>query len=216
MLSHPSAPVCTTFFPPKRIGMSIAILLTYFGIRFGLNRQLDQLGEFASYLFEVSFVAIVGFYYWRRLRFSMPPLRRVVADGIIGLMTGFLVYKLAGPLSLTIPFQLQDKQTIALLLIVAPCLEEALFRMAIWEPLEDLFRYPWAVILSTSLIFSFAHFYAWWSVPEQFHAFVLYQTIYVFFLAFYCGLRRSQSGSMLISVLVHFGFNLGFYFGFLA
>lgn len=146
----------------------------------------------------------------------MPPLRRVIVDGIIGILAGFLVYKLAKPLSLTIPFQLQDKQTIALLLVVAPCLEEALFRMAIWEPLEDLLRAAWVVIFTTSFIFSFAHFFAWWRVPEQFHAFILYQTAYVFVLAFYCGLRRLQTGSMLISVIVHFGFNLGFYFGYLA
>ena len=52
---------------------------------------------------------------------------------------------------------------------------------------------------------------AYFAVPDEFKNFVMYQTVYVIVLGLAAGYRRLKANSVLAAILIHFGFNLGFY-----
>lgn len=193
--------------------LSLGLLVLYFVVMFPLLPRVERLGEYASYYFESGFILQTGWMFWRRLSFKIPGWRWSVLDLAIGMIAGLLIYRFAAPLGLPIPFDLSSRETLVLLLLVGPLIEEFIFRMALWELLAEFVRKPLALLLLTSAIFSFAHFFAWFSVPEAFRGFVLYQTIYTLALGIYCGFRKQKSGSMAAPVMVHMAFNLGFWLG---
>lgn len=206
-----------TFLRLSRIQLaSLTLLLVYFVVRFLLIQQVDQLGTYASYICESIFVAIVWVLFRKRIVLNVRPTSRLGIDAALMLVSGWCVYKMASPLSLVIPFNFGSTETLLFLLLIGPVLEEMIFRMSHWELLSEFISNPFVLLLLTSCIFSFAHFFAWWSVPVGLHSFVLYQAAYTFGLALYCGFRRMQTNSMAAPILVHFFFNAGFYIGFLA
>ena len=194
--------------------LSVALLALYFVVMFPLLHRLDRLGNYASYFFELAFIVITGFLVRRRLGFRIPGWESTAPDLGLGLLGGFIAYKLAAPLGLPIPFDLSSGETILLLLLIGPLIEELVFRMALWELFSEFIHGRAAILIWTSAVFSFAHFFAWFSVPAELHGFVIYQTFYTFGLGLYCGWRKQRTGSMVAPVLVHMAFNLGFLFGF--
>lgn len=192
--------------------MPIMCLGLYLAVRLGLDSVLwRNITPYAAYAFELVFVIIVGWFYRQRLKcFGFRPTQ-VLTDGLLPLGAGFATYKLALFSLLPIPFDLQSTELIFLLLIVAPVLEELIFRMALWEPIKDLTASPAVLLVSTTLLFSFGHLQALWSVPQELRAFVLYQSLYVIILGLGAGWRRLQSQTLLAPILVHFSFNLGFF-----
>lgn len=198
--------------------IAFLILVIYLSIKFLYTQQLDSLGAYAGYVFEFLFVIIVGFYYRKRLNFKCDLSKELKVSFLPALVAGCLVFLLANPLQIPIPFDLNSGETILFLLFVGPILEEFIFRMALWHPIADISK-KWnvqgasAALVVTSLLFSYAHFHSYWFVPEQFYPFIYYQTAYVIPLAFYCGYRMLKTGSLVSPIAVHMGFNLGFFIG---
>src|SRR6185312_3458442 len=94
------------------------------------------------------------------------PRAITLAIEILGaLLAGFVVYKSALRIGLTIPFDLSSKELLCLLLVIGPVIEELVFRGALWELFSCFTRSGCGLVAVTSLVFSFAHFFAWWSVP---------------------------------------------------
>ena len=91
------------------------------------------------------------------------------------------------------------------------CKEELVFRLALWEPLKALLPSKNFVLVTSALLFSVGHLIALWAVPAEYKAFVLVQTFYVILLGLGAGYRKLKTESVLSAILVHFGFNLGFY-----
>lgn len=129
------------------------------------------------------------------------------------LASGFLVYRLAKPVGIPIPFDLRDGHTLLLLLGVAPVLEELIFRMALWESFSAFSRKVRFALIGTTLLFAGGHFAAYPFVPEAYRGFVIYQTLYVLVLGAVAGLRRSKTGAVAPAIGVHFAFNFGFFLG---
>ena len=48
---------------------------------------------------------------------------------------GYIVFKVAGALRIPIPFNLSGIETVVFLLVIAPILEEAIFRFFAWKPI---------------------------------------------------------------------------------
>lgn len=170
-----------------------------------------NISEFYSYAFEMGFVGIAWFIFRKQVNL----LRNLTkVDGVallVAIFSGFLVFRAAGWMHVPIPFDLSAALTIVMLLIVAPILEELIFRMALWQALGSFIEAGWIVLLATTVLFAAGHFAAYWFVPQQFQGFVMYQTFYVVLLGIAAGWRRLQSGSVVAAVIVHFGFNLGFF-----
>ncbi len=166
-----------------------------------------------SYLFEVVFVAL-AFYVYRKnfsLNYQFSKIDSVIL--LSGGISGALVAKGSGLMHLIIPFDLTAPLTLVFLLFIGPMLEEFIFRMALWDSFKTLVKNSWFVIAITSLLFSFAHFIAFWSTPPEYKPFIYYQTSYTFALALALGWQRERTQSLAAPIMLHFLFNLGFYAG---
>ncbi|MFA6236499.1 MAG: CPBP family intramembrane glutamic endopeptidase [Bacteriovorax sp.] len=166
-----------------------------------------------SYLLELLFIFIVHYVFKDNIRLWKNFDKSDWGMSLVALLAGLLVCKLTPSLGLIIPFDFSSIETLLFLLIVAPVLEEFLFRMALWETLKTFWDNGWFLIAATSSLFSLGHFSAYWFVPDEFKNFVLYQSVYVIFLAILLGRQRLKTNSLNVPVMMHFGFNLGFYLG---
>ncbi len=118
------------------------------------------------------------------------------------------------------PFGEVNLKLIFLLLIVAPILEESLYRVGFWNVLSRIpilsskdHSASIALTVMTALLFSLAHFEAVFVVPVEFKVFVVYQSLYTFILGLILGemRRRLSFGQGWGAVIfAHFLFNLGF------
>lgn len=188
------------------------ILVTfYLVIRFGFTRQLDALGSYGSYIFEVLCVSAAIALFGKNISSSIKIFKSVSYGMVIGLGAGFGIFKLADALSIAIPFNLKGTETILFLLVVAPILEEAIFRFLVWQPVQYISKRPIVALISTSLIFSYSHLHAIWFVPPEVHNFIIYQAAYTFLLGLACGFYVYRYSSLACAILIHFAFNLGFY-----
>lgn len=189
---------------------AISLIAIYLILRMGLETFWRSASEYYSYFFEVIFV-LVTYLIWRK---NIRIWKKIdLSDFIfscIALASGFLIYKMASPIGLIVPFDFQSKLTLFFLLIVAPLLEEFLFRMALWESLKIIYNKKWFLIGTTTILFSIGHLLSYWFVPSEFKTFVVYQSIYVIFLAIALGWQRSKTNSLSVPILIHFMFNLGF------
>lgn len=192
-----------------------ALSLFYLVVRFFFASSLDAIGPYTSYAFELLLIGAACFLTRRQISVYFTVSQRAIVTSLLALPAGYLVYEAASPLGLFIPFQLDGIETVFFLLVVAPFVEEFLFRYFIWRPLETLVH-PVAAYVITTLLFAFSHFYAFWFVGEDFRGFIYYQTAYTFFLALACGYSMFRKHSLLGAILIHFFFNLGFYFGFVG
>lgn len=194
-----------------RMGAWVALAFLYLVIRFGFTVQLDSLGEYASYFLEVVAV-LVAIGLAGKSFFEMLSLRRSLVFGAMStLIAGFAVYKLASVLGILIPFDLRGTETLVLLLLFSPILEEFIFRFLLWQPIDSLLKRPVLTWVVTSFIFSYSHLHSIWFVPAEIHPFIIFQTIYTLILGFTCGYYVFRQKSLLGAILTHFFFNLGFY-----
>lgn len=194
----------------KNVWFGAFVILFFLVFRLGFDSFWQQLSPYYAYVFELAFVGTVGFIYRQQIKWKVE-----ITDNLIPVALsfagGFAIYKLAPFSGIAIPFDLTVTETIFLLLILAPILEELIFRMALWEPMKTIFKKPSTIVIGTSILFSVGHLMSLWAVPEQFRVFVLYQTLYVILLGLGAGWRRLVTGSVTAAILVHFGFNFGFF-----
>lgn len=170
-----------------------------------------NISEFYSYAFEISFVLVAYISFRSQIKLWKPPNRDDGTALLAAFSSGALICHAASWVHVPIPFDLSSLFTIFLLLVLAPVLEEAIFRMALWQAFSYLWKSNWLTVFVTTVLFAAGHFAAYWFVPEQFKGFVLYQTFYVFALGAFAGWRRLRSNVVFSAVWVHFGFNLGFF-----
>jgi membrane protease YdiL (CAAX protease family) len=187
------------------------LLGVYLGVRFLCTRWLDDLNPYASYLFEFLLVGTALILDRENLsrKFRLP--RASLALAAAFLPAGFLVFHAAGWLHIPVPFDLRGGETLFFLLLVAPVLEELIFRFFAWEPLAAVNGL--AAFAGTILLFSYAHLHSIWFVPAEVRSFVIYQAVYTLVLAAGCGICVRRYGSLSGAMAVHFAFNLGFYLG---
>jgi len=97
------------------------------------------------------------------------------------------------------------------LLILAPIIEELIFRGAIYELFKNAQVPIWVNNLINSLLFSISHMVSLDILPEEFHAFVYFQMKYAFVLGHLCAKSRERTHGVLEPMILHFAFNLMFY-----
>jgi membrane protease YdiL (CAAX protease family) len=185
----------------------------YLVISFGATKQLDAIGEYTSYIFEIGLVgfAVVLLRPHLSLRRVFKPLTLLIS--FISLVVGFAVLKIARISGLAVPIDVNNKQTVIFLLAVAPVLEELIFRFMLFKPFERIWNSKFAMV-ATSLLFSYSHLHAIWFVPPEYDKFIIYQALYTLPLAFACAWMIRRQTSLLSAILVHAMFNLGFFLAF--
>lgn len=196
--------------------MSIFIIFFYLTIRIGLNPLWETISPIYAYLFEVCFVVSCYLVYRKKKERKIFNVE-LNKDFFLRLLpwpfVGFVVYRLAQKSTILIPFEFNSVQILFLLLVVAPVLEEFIFRYALWEAVGDLVKSDELKVWISSLLFSVGHLISMFMISPDFRPFVLYQSFYVIILGFGVSQMRIKTGSITGSILIHFLFNLGFYLG---
>ncbi len=178
------------------------------------SHALEGLLRYSSYAAEVLFILMSMVLFGSRPRLDFKPIQNRLLTTLLLLsfvVAGTLIYGATFPLSVRVPFDLTATSTRVLLLLVAPLLEESIFRMALWDASRQIkpaqaFT-PWII---TSALFGAAHGVAYFYVPHEIQSFVIYQFIYTLALGFILGWLRLRTNSLTAPVLAHFLFNLGF------
>lgn len=185
----------------------------YLAVRFGLTTRLDALGTYASYIFEIGLVILTALILRPRLAWGSLIRLWPIAGALVLLAAGFGIQKLARISGLTIPMNVSEGETVLFLIVVAPILEEFVFRFLLWKPIERATSAKTAWI-TTSLLFAYSHLHAIWFVPAEYQKFLIYQTAYTLPLGLACGWMLRKQNSLLPAILLHFAFNLGFFLAF--
>lgn len=194
---------------PRTYALAILAAI-YLVIRYGFTRELDALGAYASFIFEISCVVVAAVLVGRISDWKL--VAKPAAYGIvIAWISGFAIFKLALAAGIPIPFDLRGTETILFLLVVAPLVEEGVFRFLLWQPIQTLTKHKGVALFATSLLFSYSHFHSIWFVPAEVHNFIIYQSVYTFLLGLACGYYVYRYASVTSAIVIHFGFNLGFY-----
>ena len=191
----------------------LTVFLSYLVLRVISPQYLDSVHIYASYLFELVIViwAIVRMSSKSEFRFKLSP--RITGLTVILILAGWCAHLGAATIGLVIPFDATSFETRMFLLVVAPILEELLFRQTFWKQFE-LLRLPKASAwIFTSVFFSFAHLNAIRFVPTELFTFIYYQAGYTLLLGLACGWVRQKDDSVVSAILLHAGFNLGFFLG---
>jgi len=192
---------------------SIFIIFFYLTTRILLNSIWDQLPIYLSYVYEIILVAIS---YWMYKNEEVKPwstgqIKEYATQLIPWLPLGFVVHWLAKISGITIPFDITHPTTVFLLLIVAPVLEELIFRYMLWSAVEKFVKKAEWQIWISAIFFSLGHVIIMMTLPTEFRAFVLYQAAYVVALSIGAAYLRIKTKGMIAPIALHFLFNFGFY-----
>ena len=190
---------------------ALAFLAGFLAIRFGLDHYWRQVSAYYSYAFELAFSIWVASVYRSNFRWAIRYLPEIRTGFLPALAAGFGSHALLRVMNISVPFDLSSGETIFLLLVLAPLLEELVFRLTLWEPLHALMKSPGLTLGVTSVLFSTSHGLALFFVPAEFQLFIAAQCTYTLVLGLGAGYRRWKSQSPVAAILVHFGFNLGFF-----
>lgn len=195
--------------------MAIFIIFNYIVLKFLYTNELDNMMAYGSYVFEVLFVFFVMNVYKEKTHKPRLPNVSEWFFGAVSLMLGLGVYAFATASNIPIPFDLTSMEAVLFLLVIGPILEELLFRQALWFAFEELFKNKWLTLATTSILFSFAHFYAYFHYEGEVRRFIIYQTAYTLLLGVWWGLSYLRTHNIAQNINLHMTFNLGFYIGYL-
>jgi membrane protease YdiL (CAAX protease family) len=189
--------------------ISFVLFIGYFVLKFGLEAYWRSLSFYFSYMFEVVFIIVSYSLLPKKIQLKLKSIEMFYLMALI--LIGFMLHFILKSLGVIIPFDFTNFESVMILILVGPILEEFVFRGALWNQLEIIFNHKTVVLMGTSLIFAFAHFIAYFFVSAEWYNFILIQTIYTFLLGIVLGLRMMKSKTILSPILLHIGFNLGFY-----
>lgn len=193
--------------------MPLIILLVFIVGRLVFDSFWRQFTPFYSYGFELLIILVAYFKYFRPSLLNLTTSKQTLSLTGVSFLFGLMAHKIASSSGIFIPFDFQDYTSIIILIIIAPIIEEFLFRFALWEPLDDLFKDDLTVAFISSFLFSLAHFLAVSFADGDTKIFVAYQTLYTLCLGIFCSWARVYANSLLLPLIIHFAFNLGFYVG---
>lgn len=189
-------------------------LFLFFILEFALDHFWREYTPYLKYGAEFIFICGLTFFYPLKKFLHFPKGQTLSFHLFAALISGFLTYKGIVFIKVPIPFPFNSIEIIFWLLIVAPVLEELIFRWGLWEPLTQLLpKNKLIPVLVSGLLFSAAHFMVYPHLPEQIKTFVLIQAFYTLILGIAIGLQRLRYQSLSLPILTHFAFNLGFYSG---
>ncbi len=191
----------------------LGLILFYVVARMASDSWWQGFSVWASYAFELAFVLFCFWIYRARVSWVLENGRWTWLGGAAAIVVGLGVRWFAGFTRLNVPFDFTAAETLVAALVIAPILEEGIYRVAIWEGAKDWFRNDAMVLAFSALLFSFGHLMALAFVPEEFRGFIYYQGAYVLFLGLACGWVRLRCKSPFAPMFLHFGFNAGFVLG---
>lgn len=187
-----------------------ALVALYFGVAWFFPWERFQVDSTisVSYVWDALFALVIGLLY--KLPLSSGTFSgvfpRIVAIIALAGASLFFLQLAAYPA----PFRYLERPILQLL-VLAPLLEEFVFRYAfLGASLNSLGSKNKALLLG-AVLFSLSHVPAIWHLPNEFRPFVAVQLIYTFAMGWVIGKSRVRTGGVLEPVLLHLVFNLCFY-----
>lgn len=163
-----------------------------------------------AYIFDLVFVGIITFYF-KIFDFKLfINVKGLIARVFAVIGAAALSIFIVNLFALKAPFKFLDHLFLQIL-ILAPIVEELVFRQAFYGAFRKYFQKDSHNLLLNSALFSLSHLPAIWFLPAEFKPFIIAQLIYTFFLGWLCAKSRLKSGSVYEPILLHFLFNLVFY-----
>ena len=188
------------------------VVWIFFILRYAFDENIAVLHDYVSYAIELIFVAIAGFFFKDQINWKITLTKKSFTVGAVALGAGYGIYEFAVHRDIVIPFEFNTALPIFFLLIVAPFLEELLFRFVLIGANNRFVQNQYVLIGLSAIAFSMAHFNALRYVPEVLRGFVIYQGIYTFLLGSACAVVYIRTNRRILNAIgVHFLFNLGFY-----
>lgn len=161
-----------------------------------------------SYLWDLVFVIFSSILLKVTPKFSLNKTI-LIRLPIVALLGTICIY-ISNYLELAAPFKYIENIFLQIL-ILAPIIEEFIFRYSIFELINKNQLPEKFQLLIGSLLFSLSHAHAIWFLPTEFHSFIYLQLCYTFVLGWIVTKARMNSGGILEPVILHFVFNLLFY-----
>jgi membrane protease YdiL (CAAX protease family) len=163
-----------------------------------------------SYLFDILFCISCLIIFKLQLSFGKQDLKGSISRAIAIVSIAVFTLFMTNLFVLPAPFKYIELLFLQIL-VLAPIVEELVFRYALFGALDKYFKNKNFLLLSNAILFSLSHAPAIFILPEEFHGFIYAQLVYTFFLGWICAKARLKTGSIVEPVLLHFVFNFIFY-----
>ncbi len=163
-----------------------------------------------SYVFDVIFCLAIFLGFKRKDYIGKINILGLLLQLLVVVLLACLFVYISFEMKLNAPFKYVDHLLLQIL-ILAPIIEEAVFRGAFIEFAEKL-KLNFIVSISiNSVLFSLSHLPAIWNLPNEFHSFIGFQLFYTVILGGICTYSRLKTKGLISPILLHFCFNLVFY-----
>lgn len=186
------------------------LTVLYYGMGWFFPWELFQIRSTisVSYLWDLVFAVICGALYGLNYKSfnSKGAVARFLAISALACLSIFILQYS----EVQVPFRFLERPFLQLL-ILAPLVEELVFRFAFLGAYLQVLKSKNKALLISSGLFSISHLPGMWHLPEEFTFFVVIQLVYTFFMGWVIGKARIRTGGVLEPIALHFLFNLFFY-----
>lgn len=161
-----------------------------------------------SYFWDILFATTIGLLY--KLPITKITFTKAIPRSIAILFLAVVSIIFIRTVGAPAPFKYLERPILQLL-ILAPILEEFVFRYALMgASLESINNENKAMLLG-AFLFSLSHLPGVWHLPGEFHPFIYVQLTYTFFMGWVICKARVRTGGVVEPIFLHFLFNLCFY-----
>jgi membrane protease YdiL (CAAX protease family) len=192
------------------IGFFLLVIL-YFSFSWGLPWHKLPSNVSFSYIFDLLFALSVSFFFqlqWRfKWHFSKQSLKLMIEVFVLALFSILAIWFM----DIETPFRLLSDLEWHLLLF-APILEELVFRQTFQRFLINQLGGKYVTSMLVASVFAFSHLVGLQVLPAEYVPFIGFQVFYTFTLGVICGQAMLRFHSIFAPILLHFIFNLTFYF----
>lgn len=161
------------------------------------------------YLFEIIFITIVSILLKLRVNLRVQGLKGLTSKFILTVSLAALSIALINLFEIETPFKYLDHYVIQLI-ILAPIIEELIYRHVLIGLMKIKKIDRLNILFFNSLLFSFSHAIAFFSLPSLFYPFIFIQLAYTFILGWFMTKAKMDHKSILAPIFLHFIFNLMF------
>lgn len=163
-----------------------------------------------TYIFDIVFVFFTLLVLKKKSLVGSLDLKGTSIRVVLVLIAGIICVLLTKSIGLKSPFKYVEHLLLQIL-ILAPIVEELVFRGAFIGVFENSKLKKPVVVYLNALLFSMSHLPALWHLPEEFHGFIGFQLFYTLVLGWVCAQSRVKTKGVLEPIILHFFFNLVFY-----
>ncbi len=161
------------------------------------------------YLFEVIFITVVSILVKLNISFKLKNIKKLLSKLFFTIILGGFSIGLIKFLDLETPFKYLDHYVVQLI-ILAPLIEELVYRHILFGLMKRKKIDKLNILFFNSLLFSFSHAIAFFSLPAMFYPFIFIQLLYTFILGWFMTKAKMDHESIIAPIGLHFVFNLLF------